>query len=137
MTTTNPFPSRSTTATSEVRSSAVLPEHEDDPHTLHIFMLIKSTRRWLDQPTSQRMRFLRETVTPILAQRPEVRLRYFDAEAFNTRATDVILWETDDLSAYQWICDELRETAFWDDYFEIVEIVPSLEANYFHRGQAA
>jgi hypothetical protein len=109
----------------------VLPEHVEDPNHLHIFMLVKSTRRWLDLPTVERMRFLKEQMGPILAARPEVTLRYFDAEAFTARASDVLLWETADLSAWQWVCDHLRESLFWDHYFEVIDILPSLEANYF------
>jgi hypothetical protein len=115
--------------------SAVLPEHEDDPKTLHIFMLVKSTRHWLELATADRTAFLKEELLPLLVKRPEVTMRYFDAEAFSARATDVLFWETKDLSAWQWICDHLRETKFWDCYFEVLEILPSLEGNYLAAGR--
>ncbi len=113
--------------------SAVLPEHQNDPDTLHIFMLVKSTRHWLDLDTPRRVAFLNEQMRPLLEARPEVRMRFFDAEAFTARATDVLLWETKDLSAWAWICDHLRETLFWDYYFEVLDILPSLEGNYLRR----
>ncbi len=111
--------------------TAILPEHQDDPKTLHIFMLVKATRHWLDLPTKDRLAFLRNDTAPLITARPEVRLRYFDAEAFSARISDIMLWETEDLSAWQWLCDNLRETKFWNYYFEVLEILPSLEANYF------
>jgi hypothetical protein len=110
-------------------ATSILPEHQDDPKTLHIFMIVKTTRHWLDLATPQRLDFLRSDIYPLLRDRP-VKLRYFDAEAFTARASDVLLWETEDLSAWQWLCDHLRETKFWDHYFEVLEIIPSLEANY-------
>jgi hypothetical protein len=111
--------------------SKILPEHEDDPHTLHIFMLVKSTRHWLDLPNPERAAFIESKLHPLLRKRPEVTLRFFDAEAFSAYASDVLLWETADISAWQWICDHLRETQFWDHYFEVLQILPSLEGNYF------
>jgi hypothetical protein len=119
--------------TTKPAESSVLPEHQNDPDTLHIFMLVKSTRHWLDLPTTQRLEFLQQHVRPLLEQHPEVKMRYFDAEAFTARATDILLWETKDLSAWAWICDHLRETLFWDHYFQVLDILPSLEGNYLNE----
>ena len=33
---------------SQSATSHVLPEHEDNPDTFHIFVLVKTTRHWLD-----------------------------------------------------------------------------------------
>ena len=41
-----------------------------------------------------------------------------------------MICETDDLSAWAWFCDHLRETKFWDHYFEVLDIMPALEGNY-------
>jgi hypothetical protein len=102
-------------------TSAVLPEHEDDPSTFHIFVLVKATRRWLDMKTEKRRAFLEDEMIPLLKQRPEIRMRWFEPEAFSTRASDIMLCETTDLSAWAW---------FWDHYFEVVDILPTFEANY-------
>ena len=59
-----------------------------------------------------------------------VSMRFFDSEAFHSRFTDVIMWETASIMAYQAVVEELRETLFWDTYFEIVEIVASIEDAY-------
>jgi hypothetical protein len=114
----------------ETIQSAILPEHRDDPGTFHIIVLVKSTRKWLDLETKDRLAFLDDHVRPLLRKRPEVKVRWFEPEAFNSRATDVLLFETKDLAAWAWICDHLRETLFWDHYFDVLEILPSLEGNY-------
>ena len=114
----------------ETIPSSALPEHRGDPETFHILILVKSTRKWLDLTTKDRLAFLHDHVRPLFRKRPEVTVRWFEPEAFNSRATDVLLCETKDLSAWAWICDHLRETLFWDHYFEVLEILPSLEGNY-------
>ncbi|MFC6645835.1 darcynin family protein [Granulicella cerasi] len=109
---------------------AVLSEHEGLAGTFHIFMLVKTTRHWLDLPNHEREAFFKTTVFPILRKRPQVKLRYFETEAFSAVASDLLLWETIDLNAWAWIADHLRETLFWDHYFEVVNILPAMEANY-------
>jgi darcynin-like uncharacterized protein len=73
-------------------ASHVLPEHEDNPDTFHIFVLVKTTRHWLDMPTEKRRVFLDECIRPLLRQRPEVAIRWFEPEAFTARATDIMVW---------------------------------------------
>jgi hypothetical protein len=41
-----------------------------------------------------------------------------------------MLCETQDLTAWAWFCDELRDSLFWDHYFEVLDILPTFEANY-------
>jgi hypothetical protein len=59
-----------------------------------------------------------------------VKMRFFDAEAFSGRYTDVLMWETAEVKDYQCLVEDLRETLFWGTYFEIVEIVPAIENAY-------
>jgi hypothetical protein len=99
------------------------------------FMLVKTTPAWLQMPVPQRMQYMNENLRPILTKWPSVRLRYFDSEAFTGYCTDVLMWECSDVHAYQSVVDSLRETLFWGTYFEIVDIIPSLEDAYadFYR----
>ena len=54
--------------------------------------------------------------------------RFFDAEAFSARCSDILMVETDDLAAYGYLIDALRDTAFFGKpYFEVVEVIPALE----------
>jgi chlorite dismutase len=99
------------------------------------FMHLRTTSAWLALPPSQRHEFVDTTIRPLLARNPAVQLRYFDSEAFNADVSDVAMWETTDVLAYQSLIEELRETKFWSHYFEIVRIVPAIEqafAAHYH-----
>lgn len=83
---------------------------------------------------------LREHFEPILRKHAEgVTLRFYDADAefHTTRVTDVWLWEAASNHAYELLVEDLRETAFWDRFFHIVEIIPAVENAYAtNYGQA-
>ena len=102
-----------------------MPSNEPANHVF--FMLVRTTAAWLQLPPSDRFAFLGEMIVPVLGRNPEVHMRFFDSEAFASRFSDVIMWETHDVLAYQAVVEELRETAFWGTYFEVREIVPSIE----------
>jgi chlorite dismutase len=101
------------------------------------FMLVCTTREWLQLDPPARFAFLGEVIAPVLAANPTVRMRFFDSEAFAADVTDVVMWETNDVMAYQKVVEELRETRFWDTYFEIVRIVASIENAYAHHYDVA
>jgi chlorite dismutase len=108
------------------------------PATFTIFMLVRTTPTWLALPPEQRFAFFREHIVPVLAKRPQVTMRFFESEAFNSEVTDILAWETTDLMAWQAIAEDLRETRFWGHYFEIVSILPAIENAYArHYGDAA
>jgi hypothetical protein len=98
------------------------------PHT--IFMLVKTTNTWLALPPAERFGFLDTDINPILTAHPTVKMRFFDAEGFNSRVTDVIVWETVDLAQYRAVVEGLRESRFWGTYFEVVEIILGAENAY-------
>jgi Darcynin, domain of unknown function len=108
----------------------------ESPASYTFFMLIKTTTRWLQAPESERVAFMKAEVMPLLKRWPNVTLRYYDAEFFTTRCTDVMVWETENLLAYQALIEKLRDTLFWDTYFEIVEIIPAVEVAYANLGDA-
>ena len=95
-----------------------------------IFMLVRTTTAWLALTPPRRFAFVNDTIGPILARNPRVSMRFFDSEAFSADFTDVIMWETADVLAYQAVVEELRETLFWDAYFAIVKIIASIENAY-------
>ena len=97
------------------------------------FMLVRTTTTWLALAPKDRFGFRDTVIKPILARNPEVSMRFFDSEAFNSRFSDVIMWETSSVLAYQAVVEELRETSFWDTYFEVAEIVASIENAYAHH----
>ena len=57
-------------------------------------------------------------------------MRFLNSESYSARVTDVIIMETGDLGAYQRLIKGLRDTPFWDHYFEVLEVIPAVEDAY-------
>ncbi|MDQ0463981.1 hypothetical protein QO010_001752 [Caulobacter ginsengisoli] len=99
--------------------------------TLTLFMLLRSQPAWLRLSRQARQDFIAAEVAPILARYPAVTLRFFDAEAFTSRCTDVAVWTAQDLKSWSFLMDALRDTAFFSaPYYEVVDIIPALENAY-------
>ena len=97
------------------------------PTPLTVFMLVRTTPNWLALTPSERSAFVDDHLRPILTANPAVGLRYFDAEFFSARITDVLVWTTPDVPTFQPVVESLRETPFWGTYFEVVEILTGIE----------
>ena len=96
-----------------------------------VFMLVKTTPEWLGFSIEERFRLMAEHVEPVLKQyRPQVRLRLYDVEFYSARVTDLWVWDVTEHHAYELVVEALRETPFWDRYFQIVEILPGVENAY-------
>ena len=95
-----------------------------------VFMLVKTRASWLALPPPARFAFLDSDIKPLLGKHPGVSLRFFDIEAFATLCTDVLMWQVQDLPQYISLVEGLRETRFWDDYFDVVAILPGVEDGY-------
>jgi hypothetical protein len=109
----------------------------DAPTTVNhaFFMHVRTTTSWLKLSPKERFAFVGEVIRPLLKKHPKVSMRFFDAEAFSAEVSDVILWETPQVMAYQAVVEDLRETMFWGTYFEVVGIVASVENGYaIHYG---
>lgn len=95
------------------------------------FMLVKTTPEWLAMTPQERVNaFVTEVVPTVKAKTTGVRSRFYDTEFYSTRVTDVWVWEADDHNAYQLLIDALRETPFWDRYFEVVDLLVGTENGY-------
>jgi hypothetical protein len=99
--------------------------------TITIFMLVKTTPEWLSFTVERRNELARTQLTPILEKhKAGVSMRFFDIEFYSARVTDLWMWDAKDHHAYEMLVEALRETAFWDRWFEIVEILPGVEDAY-------
>jgi len=99
--------------------------------TLTVLMLVKTTTEWLGIPAPRRYQLFQDQVGPILGKHAEhISLRLFDMEFYSARVTDVWMWEAKDRHDYERVVEELRDTPFWDRYFDIVEILPGVENMY-------
>ena len=96
-----------------------------------VFMLVKTTPEWLGFTVDHRHDLARTQLTPILKKHADgVSLRFFDVEFYSARVTDIWMWDAKDHHSYELLVEELRETPFWDRYFEVVEILPGVEDAY-------
>ncbi len=101
------------------------------PVALTVFMLVKTSPEWLAFPIEERFRLLAAHVEPILRKHhPKVTLRFYDIEFYSARVTDLWMWEAADHQSYELLVEDMRETPFWDRFFQIVEILPGVENAY-------
>ncbi|MFD9024120.1 darcynin family protein [Streptomyces parvulus] len=95
------------------------------------FMLVKTTPEWLSMTVEERVVAFTTQVVPVVrAKTTGVRSRFYDTEFYSARVTDVWVWEADDHHAYQLLVDALRETPFWERYFEVVDLLVGTENGY-------
>ncbi|MFF7314492.1 darcynin family protein [Streptomyces sp. NPDC008137] len=95
------------------------------------FMLVKTTPEWLAMTPQERVNAFATEVVPVVEARTKgVRSRFYDTEFYSARVTDVWVWEADDHHAYQLLVDALRETLFWDRWFEVVDLLVGTENGY-------
>ena len=67
-----------------------------------------------------------------------VRIRHFDAEAFAAECTDVAVAETNDLYAWYFVMETLRDSPLFSvPYFEVVSIIPTIEDGFRAYEEAA
>jgi hypothetical protein len=88
-----------------------------------VFFLVRASAEWLKLNPTERNGFVSSVLRPILQRYPEVRLRYFDAEAYSADVSDVLEWEFASDRAYEAVVESLRETPFWNHYFEVLKII--------------
>ncbi|WP_067678086.1 darcynin family protein [Nocardia miyunensis] len=103
----------------------------DSESTITAFMLVKTTPEWLALTVEQRVHAFETEIVPTIRERVTgVHSRFYDTEFYSARVTDVWSWEAPDHHTYQLLIDALRETPFWDRYFEVVDILVGVENGY-------
>lgn len=98
--------------------------------TKTVFYLVTATPAWLALGPAERNTFSQNTLGAILSRHAGVELRYFDAEAYHARISDVLMWEVHSEADYQALVEDLRETSFWGHYFDIHDIIMSIEDGF-------
>lgn len=95
------------------------------------FMLVKTTPEWLALTVQERVdAFTTQVIPAIKARTTGVRSRFYDTEFYSARVTDVWVWEAENHHSYQLLIDALRETPFWDRYFEVIDLLVGTENGY-------
>ena len=96
-----------------------------------IFILLTATPAWLSLNRPERRTFAGEVLAPILAAHPATSMRYYDAETFSGRCSDIAVFETEDLADYSDLIDALRDSAFFAaPYYHLVDVIPAVENGY-------
>lgn len=97
------------------------------------FVLLRATPAWLRMSRAERRAQSAEYLAPLLAagEGEGLHMRYFDAEAFSALCSDVMMVETDDPQQHYFFMERLRDTPLiTEPYFEVVQIVPTIEDGY-------
>ncbi len=101
-----------------------------------IFMLLRALPAWLALPRPQRNTIAESAMAHALKE-GTVSVRHFDAEAFTAQCSDVAVFETPDLPSFYRAVERLRDSAlFTTPYFELVQILPSIENGFRHFEQS-
>jgi len=109
----------------------------DTPFSL--FLLLRTTPAWLALSRDERNNIAGQAMNLALSGQA-VSLRYFDAEAFSGRCTDLALLSAMDLRACYKVIERLRDSPLFSvPYFEVVDIIPTLEDGFraFEAEEAA
>jgi len=92
--------------------------------TFGILLGYTFTPRWLAMEPQDRERFRDEHLLPVLARYSDrVGAQHFDAEAFSARPTDFLFLTTDDIRAYYFLVEELRETPLFRDGLAEIDVI--------------
>ena len=95
------------------------------------FVHVRTTPAWL-QLDRERRRVLAELhVYQPLEEFLDLKMRYFDAEAFTGRLTDIMMFETPSPENYYFFIERFRDSPLIaEGYFEVVDIIPALEEGF-------
>ncbi|MFG2180570.1 darcynin family protein [Streptomyces abikoensis] len=90
------------------------------------------TERWLALSREQRNAMREAHLEPAFAAYADrVRARFFDAEAFSGRFSDFVVLETEDLGAYYFLIEALRDTpVIAEGYLTFGEIFLGVEDGF-------
>lgn len=88
-----------------------------------VFMMVRTMPTWLALSRKRRSEIADKAFETALAD-TGVQMRYYDAEAFTASCTDIMVFDTDDLDAYYFAIERLRDSEiFTVPYFEVVEVI--------------
>ncbi len=100
-------------------------------------VLLRATPAWLRLTRERRRALSAEHLAPLLAGQVALKMRYFDAEAFTSTCSDVMMVETADPRQYYFFMEHLRDSPLISEpYFEIVQILPTIEEGFMDFEQA-
>lgn len=97
---------------------------------LTVFLLLMAEPEWLALDRAERAKISEAAVSAAFTD-DAVSFRFYDAEAFSARVSDVMVITADTPQAYYFTIERLRDTPMIADrYYQIVEIVPCYENGF-------
>ena len=89
-----------------------------------VFIGYTFTAKWLAMDWEARERFQQQHLLPVLAKYADrVAAQHYDAEAFSARPTDFMFLQTDDMEAYYFLVEELRETPLFSEGLAEIDVI--------------
>ena len=106
--------------------------------TYTIVLCYNFAREWLDKTREERKRFEKDYVAPILVKYDgRLRRRAYDAEAYTAEFSDFMIIDTEDLPAYYFMIEELRQSPLFTSGLATIEkIFMGIEDGYHTFEQA-
>lgn len=94
---------------------------------LTAFVLLQAAPDWLAMDRTQRDEIGQAALAKAF-DAPGLSLRFFDAEAFHGRVSDVAMIEAESAESYYFAVERLRDTPLIArGYFQVVDIIPAFE----------
>jgi hypothetical protein len=89
-----------------------------------IFIGYTFTPAWLAKSWEERERFQQEHLAPVFEKYADrLSVQQYDAEAFSASPTDFAFIETEDLRAYYFFVEELRDTALFAEGLARIDVI--------------
>jgi len=101
------------------------------PKRYTFFIHMKATKHWLSLSIEERGTFFQEVIREIFERYPNVRSRLYDINSFPTKCSDIAVHETENIDDFHSLREDIRKTKiFTVPYFEIVDIIPTVEEGF-------
>ncbi len=75
---------------------------------------------WLALAREKRAEFSAQKLEPIFEKYPAVKVRWYDVEAFSTKANDIAVFETSSLQDYYFVIDAIRNSELCTEYVRFI-----------------
>lgn len=105
--------------------------HQNQTTKFAFIILVRALPAWLALPREERQKIWEQDLGVIIEKYSHVSIRTFDAEAFATVCSDILLLETHDIEAYYFLIEEIRDSRICTHpYFDFVNIIPAIEEGF-------
>lgn len=99
--------------------------------TITFFVHLQATSAWLRLSRREREDYVAQKLNPLLTIYDPIEFRFYDAESFTAKCSDIATFTTTDMSAFNRLMDDLRGSQlFTVPYFELVDIFPAVETEF-------